>query len=558
MNGIETLSNPEKQTPLTHRIGWRHVAIATLAAATTETAALILLPNTSPLLHVGSLVLGTGLLTALGVRLEMSTLSHRIDHLAHVTQAWLRGSLSVRVRDATRDKLGAIADQLDMLVENLEEDEEDLARIRVSNARLTDQVRALAVVEERNRLARELHDSVKQHLFSLAMTTSAVRMRIESLDEVPQDLIEMVNEIETSAQTAQQHTTRLIEDLRPASLQERGLVEALNDYTLLFGAQEHLLVYLDVRCKNVRFAPSITEGLYRVTQEALHNVARHAKATRVDVTLNCRGNRVELTVEDNGVGFDTQQARQGLGLSNMHERLLEIGGRLQVESQPGSGTTIRAEVEIVPEDGERFMPASEVPRPRPNGWTWLGQKLVIPVGQSWPWLPADEERHLRSPLIEPAQGPLTLKPARRWLSLRKTYVLQKPEVHTTHLVLHRDRDGYEWHTSEGNWHIKHIRGLHGRAVLMRNEQPLAAMQYRGRQMDTWTEIVYDDRIYQLRYGQEDHRTLHLIDPADTQWLMADAREIRLNQACPRPLLALVASRIIEELQIDNLRSANLE
>ncbi len=558
MNNVQPQKAFEKQPSLLHRIRWRHTVSAALAAMTTETIVRFTLPGLSPVLHIGLLCLGTGLLTTVGVSLEMGTLARRIDHLAHVTQAWLRGGLSVRVQDATHDRLGAIANRLDLLVERLEEDEQDLTRIRASNARLTDQVRALAVVEERNRLARELHDSVKQHLFSLAMTSSAVQMRLENLVEIPRDLLEMVNEIGTSAQTAQRHTTRLIEDLRPASLQERGLVKALNDYTLLFGAQEHLLVYLDVHCKDVRFAPSITEALYRVTQEALHNVARHARATRVDVALNCQGNRVEIMIEDNGIGFDLQQTRKGLGLSNMQERLLEIGGRLQVESQLGSGTTIRAQVEVAPEDGARFMPVSALQKPRPDGWAWLAQKLVIPVGQSWPWLPADEERHLRAPIIEPGQAPLTLNPARRWLSLRKTYVLQQPDTHTTHLVLHRERDGYEWHTTEGNWHIKHIRGLHGRAVLIRNEQPLAAMQYRGRQMNTWTEIIYDDRVYQLRYGQEDHRTLHLIDPSDTQWLQANAREIWLQQACPCPLLAMVASRVIEELQSGDVTNVNID
>jgi NarL family two-component system sensor histidine kinase LiaS len=539
----------EDYPALTRRIGWRHTAISALAAAVVEGVLWIVLPDASALLHIGLLLAGAGLLTALGIRWEMSTLNRRIAHLDQVTQVWMRGGLSVRVHDRTHDGLGVIADRLDLLVEHLEEDDQDLTRIRASNARLTDQVRALAVVEERNRLARELHDSVKQHLFSLAMTASALRMRLEGLEGMSQELLEMVTEIETSAQEAQHHTTRLIEDLRPASLQERGFVEALNDYTLLFGAQEHLLIYLNVRCDNIQFAPSITEALYRVAQEALHNVARHARATRVDVTLRCTGTRVALTIEDNGIGFDPQQARQGLGLNNMHDRLLEIGGRLQVESQPGIGTTIRAEVEVAPERGQRLMPMSQTQKPNPEAWTWLGQKLVIPVGQSWPWLPADEERHLRSPLIEVDESPLTLKPARRWLSLRKTTLLQGREDRTTHLVLHRDRDRYEWHTPEGNWQIRHIRGLHGRAVLMRNEQPLAAMQYRGRQIDTWTEIVYDDRRYQLRFGKDNHRILHLLDASDIEWLRADAETVRLNQACPRPLLAMVLSRVIEELQV---------
>jgi regulator of protease activity HflC (stomatin/prohibitin superfamily) len=84
--------------------------------------------------------------------------------------------------------------------------------------------------------------------------------------------------------------------------------------------------------------PSVAEALCRVTQEALHNVARHARATRADVNLRCLPEQVMLTVRDNGVGFDTGQARRGLGLANMQERVMSVGGRLAVESQPGAGT----------------------------------------------------------------------------------------------------------------------------------------------------------------------------------------------------------------------------
>ena len=112
---------------------------------------------------------------------------------------------------------------MDLLAGHLEQDEQDLDELQERNARLTDQVRALAVVEERNRLARELHDSVKQHLFSLAMTAGGIRTRFDALRDVPADLAEMVREVETTAQAAQREMTRLIEDLQigRASCRER-------------------------------------------------------------------------------------------------------------------------------------------------------------------------------------------------------------------------------------------------------------------------------------------------------------------------------------------------
>ncbi|MDF1514087.1 MAG: histidine kinase, partial [Anaerolineae bacterium] len=314
--------------------------------------------------------------------LVIHTFLRRLERIIEVTRAWLRGNLNIRINDQHNDDLGMLADDLDQLADHLEEDEEDLNRLSQSNTRLTDQVRALAVVEERNRLARELHDSVKQHLFSLVMTASAIKTRFGSMDDLPADVQEMADEIVHAAQSAQQETTRLIEDLRPGSLAERGLVAALNDYTLLFGAQEHLLIYLDVECKDSQLPPTVAEALYRVVQEALHNVARHAHATRVDVALQCQDNKITLSVEDNGVGFETRNVQQGLGINNMQERLLGVGGRLSVHSQRRIGTTVKAEVVLsAPVVSPTLPPNTErYDRAIVQHWLWLGQKLVIPVG----------------------------------------------------------------------------------------------------------------------------------------------------------------------------------
>ncbi|MGC9349535.1 MAG: histidine kinase, partial [Anaerolineae bacterium] len=238
---------------------------------------LALVPLHTVLIAAVAALLGGGTAYLAGRRAQ-----RRLADFITVVEAWLRGNLALRINDPTNDTIGALGRRLDALIEHLEEDEQDLDRLRESNARLTDQVRALAVVEERNRLARELHDTVKQHLFSLAMTASAVRTQFElqqatgddggtAIDaEACEALEQMVREIEIEAKAAQGETTRLIEDLRPASLHQRGLADALNDYTLLFGAQEHVLVYLNVQCNDQSMPPSVTEALYRVAQEALH------------------------------------------------------------------------------------------------------------------------------------------------------------------------------------------------------------------------------------------------------------------------------------------------
>lgn len=515
-------------------------------------------------LHIGVVIIASAFIGLLAGALFSQSLVRRLRRMNNVSQAWLRGNLALRIYDTYPDEVRQFGDQLNALAEQLEEDEEDLAVLRERNARLTDQVRALAVVEERNRLARELHDSVKQHLFSLAMTASAIRTHFEALERAPEGtapatitaLSDMVQEIEISAQHAQRETTRLIEDLRPGSLQEQGLAAALNDYTLLFGAQEHLLIYLEVTGDDKRLPPAVSEALYRVVQEALHNVARHARATRVDMHLRCSAERVTLTIEDNGVGFDTTQRGPGLGLANMQERMLNVGGRLMLESQSGIGTTILAEAELAYTPMTLPGPSSAVitsyqPDLSIENWSWLGAKLEIPVGQTWPWLPADL-RHLRRPLIEPEATPLTCH-ASSFLGLGRAYTITSGADQAPLARIHRSPSGYEWEDANASWAVRRIRGVSGRIVLTRNKQPLAAMQYQGRQMNTWSEIVYDNRGYRLAYNKSETGCSFILSDEAGQELFCckndGALQITVYRALPLPLLLMTMARIIDEMAI---------
>jgi signal transduction histidine kinase len=491
-----------------------------------------------------------GLLSAWAGR----SVTRRLGRAREISRAWLYGNLSLRIADPVHDDVGLLAAQLDLLAEHLEQDERDLAALRERNARLTDQVRALTVVEERNRLARELHDSVKQSLFSLTMTASGIRARLDALPHAPDDLAEMVREVEASAQSAQREMTRLIEDLRSKTLQEQGLAATLNDYTLLCGAREHLLVYLDVQGNDALLPPSVAEALYRVAQEALHNVTRHARATRADVNLRCLPEQVMLTIRDNGVGFDTGQAQRGLGLANMQERVMSVGGRLVVESQPGAGTTVLVQVGLTPRGVLRTEIAAQGglrPNPGIENWAWLGQRLVIPVGQTWPWLPADQV-HLRRPLVEADEKVLLLKRRAGLLGLRRVYVLQPSQCRTPLVRVSRGRSGYEWKIEDAAWTLRHVRGLNGRMVLQRKGQPLAAMQYQGRQLNTWSEIVYDGRGYRLSYVQDMPCHCILVDETGAELLLAQGDglpRVTLRRALPLPLLVMVALRIVDEMSV---------
>lgn len=538
---------------LQHKLTFSHAVVTLAAVIVAEVMAWVLFagelawwPN-AVLVTAGSALVGL-LLGAWASR----GVTRRLNHALEVSRAWMRGNLSLRIVDPVADDAGLLAGQLDLLAEHLEDDEEDLDQLRERNARLTDQVRALAVVEERNRLARELHDSVKQHLFSLAMTASGVRAHYDAQQDAPADLVEMVREIETTAQAAQREMTRLIKDLRPGLLQDRGLGAALNDYTLLFGAREHILVYLEVQGNDALLPPPAAEALYRVAQEALHNVARHARATRADVHLRCIPEQITLTIEDNGVGFDTDQAHQGLGLANMQERVMALGGRLTVESQPGIGTMVIAEAGLPHPLGVRPEVVSlDIDRPSPTieNWAWLGQRLVIPVGQTWPWLPADRA-HLRRPLVESGPEPLAVRRGAGFLGLKRSYALWLGQRRSPLTRVYSSRSGYEWESQGASWALRRIRGLSGRMVLTRNGQPLAAMQHQGRLLNTWSEIVYDGRGYRFFCVKDAPATCLLADEAGDECLSITGPEplqIESRRALPLPLLVMVAMRFVDEM-----------
>jgi signal transduction histidine kinase len=478
-------------------------------------------------------------------------LSRRLQRAIGVSHAWLRGDLARRIADPAADELGRLHDQLDLMVEQLERDEQDLNELRRYTTRLSDQVRTLAVDEERERLARELHDGVKQHLFSLSMTASAIRTRAEGQAALGQEIREMVQDLETTSKTVQRELTRLIENLRPGSLEEKGLAAALNDYALLFGAREHILAYLDVHGNDALLPTSVAESLYRVAQEAMHNVARHARATRVEVRLRCLPEHVSLVLRDNGTGFDTAQTHRGLGLGNMQDRMIAIGGRLTLESEIGVGTEVRAEVGLtqpVSLASGSTAPVRDRPRPTISNWSWLGQRLVIPVGQTWPWVPADQV-HLRRPLVEPGEQPLALHHKRGILGLRHCYLLEHPARSLSSLCIYPDRGGYRWQLERATWALRYVRAPEGttRAVLMRNRQPLAALQSQGRLLNRWTEIVYDGRGYrllpirrQLKEHPGDQIAGYVLQDRDEETLACvvgrGGLQVELRRTLPLPLL----------------------
>jgi len=219
------------------------------------------------------------------------------------------------------------------------------AAIAIENARLHERSRELSTIEERKRLARELHDSVTQTLFSIGLTAEAAA---ELVDADPAGAREQLGHLQELTRTAMGEMRSLIFELRPAELEMEGLAAALRkhvDVVRRLHAQEIELTVEGDR----RLPPDVERGLLRIAQEALGNAVRHSGAQRVTLSLAARDSRVSLRIADDGRGFDPEDAvtrSRRLGLTSMRERAEALGGTLAIDSEPGRGTAIEVEVRI--------------------------------------------------------------------------------------------------------------------------------------------------------------------------------------------------------------------
>jgi len=224
----------------------------------------------------------------------------------------------------------------------------DQAAVVVTNARLNAQARQSATASERARLARELHDSVSQGLFSMTMHARAGQLAMAHTG-LPQDgaVGRSLGELTELARGALAEMRALIFELRPAALAEEGLMAALRKQAAALTARERLMITVDGPEQRLTLGPSVEEHLYRIASEALHNVISHAGAERVTVNVVDHADRLRMQVHDDGAGFDLKAAHPGhLGLSTMADRAAMIGGQLSVTSMPGSGTTVVVSVPI--------------------------------------------------------------------------------------------------------------------------------------------------------------------------------------------------------------------
>jgi signal transduction histidine kinase len=286
------------------------------------------------------------------------TLTKPVRTLVHATQAVGNGDFQQRVRPWANDEIGQLCRAFNTMAENLEKSSsenaklwEELKQKEQMRARLLEQVIS-AQEEERKRVARELHDKTSQSLTSLLVGLKV----IETTDNLT-NVRKMVVELRSVTATILDEVHDLALELRPAILDDLGLVTALQRYVEDFERRFDIPVdYHTVGFDDNRLPPQIEITLYRIIQEALINIAKHAYPNNVSVLLEHRGQTVLAIVEDDGRGFDVAQMmnsdmKEKLGLYGMQERATLIGGTLTIESQPGMGTTVFVKAPVEGEIG---------------------------------------------------------------------------------------------------------------------------------------------------------------------------------------------------------------
>ncbi len=275
------------------------------------------------------LVIPAVLVSAYFGYLNARWLDNRLGSLRRAVQAWQAGNFADVVQDDVADEIGAFGQGLNSMADQMQ---------RLLQARGD-----LAALEERNHLARDLHDSVKQQITAASFQLAATSALFE---RDPQAARASLAEAEKLVQAAGKELNAIIFELRPVALKPGGLEQSLRAY--LDGWQRQNPIEVRLRCEGEsHLAPQAEQELIRFAQEALSNVARHSRSSRVEVSLTGSAQELVLSIWDNGRGFAPgPEAESGFGLRTMRERIQQAGGSFSLESGPAQGTRVTARIPL--------------------------------------------------------------------------------------------------------------------------------------------------------------------------------------------------------------------
>lgn len=298
----------------------------------------------------------TILVTVLVVNLVMSRfVLRRLEGLLSAITGFGRGTLPPPALENESDEIGQLAVAFRNMAQKIEqrrtENQALSVRVQQQSAQRGELLKRLitAQEDERKRVARELHDELGQTLSGLSLRVEGARRLFESDHN---HALEQLAQVRSLAADSTEQMYNIILDLRPSALDDLGLVPALRAYAERLLENGDLKFHLEADEFQHRLPPEIETALFRVFQEALNNSIRHAQANNVWVNLKCRGSEFNGEIVDDGQGFDPHSihvngnSSRGLGLLGMQERVVQCGGRLKIQSQPGKGTCIKTSIPI--------------------------------------------------------------------------------------------------------------------------------------------------------------------------------------------------------------------
>lgn len=281
------------------------------------------------------------------LQLQLATLREQEKHLK-----LRRDDLQIRVRNVEKniERAETIASQMNVVLDYLSGDLDHVTRILESakNRQLLGLKIILAQEDERKRIAREIHDGPAQSLANIVLRTEIAERMLqkENYSLVQTELVDLKGQVRTDIEEIR----KIIFNLRPMALDDLGLIPTLRKLTQDFEEKSKVHTIFEVSGKELRLNSSMEAALYRLVQEALSNVTKHAEATRVWVELGFQQNQLQLIVKDNGKGFhnnynfnaklDSANDRTHYGLIGMHERVELIEGTIDIQSEIGRGTVI--------------------------------------------------------------------------------------------------------------------------------------------------------------------------------------------------------------------------
>jgi NarL family two-component system sensor histidine kinase LiaS len=298
-------------------VGILFVAVQGLRPVTSPPVSLSVLTEALSALPVlVALILIIGLSGTCFCIMTARRLTARLRRMATAVHAWSQGEFQAAIVDASLDELGHLAEDLNQMAQELQ----SLFTTR----------QQLALIEERQRVARDLHDSVKQQAFAITLLIGAA---MKALDKDTSIARSYLTEAEELSYQTRQELTGIIQETRMLALPEGGLIVVLQEYLRRWSQRNSIAVEADFPMESPVFSPNIEEVLLRVTQEALANIARHSGATLARVQLTGSNDEISLHVCDDGHGFAPAiVAGTGVGLSSMRERVEKAQGALRIES----------------------------------------------------------------------------------------------------------------------------------------------------------------------------------------------------------------------------------